>query len=81
MPVDRLVTEFRLLPTLERRVLLGFWLAKAQLRFRGVRILALCQLSNHLHLVVEDLHGEISGFMQLALGHFAKRINKLDRLH
>lgn len=73
-------SEFRLVPTPERRALLGFWLAKAQLRFPGVRILALCQLSNHVHLVVEDLRGEISGFMQLALGHFAKSINKLDRL-
>src|SRR5262245_14539696 len=69
-----------MLPNLERRALLGFWLARAQMRFTGVRVLAVCQLSNHLHLVVEDALGEASGFMQLVLGQFAKRINKIDRL-
>jgi putative transposase len=35
-------------------------------------------MSNHVHLVVHDRLGEMSRFMQYALGHVAKCINKLD---
>ena len=73
-------SEFRFLPTKERNDILGFWLAKAQRKFSGVRIFALINMSNHVHLVCEDRRGEISRFMQYALGHAAKRINKLDRV-
>lgn len=73
-------SEFRFLPNLERKEILGFWLAKAQQKYPGVKILGLCQMSNHVHLVVEDERGEISSFMQYALGHAAKRVNKLDRV-
>jgi hypothetical protein len=37
-------------------------------------------MSNHIHLVLEDKTGDVSAFMQYALGHAAKRINKLDRV-
>lgn len=60
--------------------MLGFWLAKGQRRFPGVELLAVCQMSNHLHLVVHDRVGQISDFMQYVLGHAAKGINRLDRL-
>jgi REP element-mobilizing transposase RayT len=73
-------SEFRFLPEKERNDVLGFWLAKAQKKCPGILLLAICNMSNHIHLTVEDRCGEISRFMQYALGHAAKRINKLDRV-
>lgn len=72
--------EFRLIPDHERRSVLGFWLAKALARSTGVRLIAVCQMSNHLHLVLDDRCGEVSAFMQYFLGHAAKAINKLDHI-
>lgn len=43
-------------------------------------MLAVSQMSNHLHLVVEDQLGEISDFMQYFLGHAAKRLNRVDQV-
>src|SRR5262245_45669215 len=74
-------SEFRLLPTEDRKNILGFWIAKAQKMYPGVLIFGLSQMGNHAHLVVHDQRGGISGFMQYALGQAAKRINQLDRLH
>jgi putative transposase len=73
-------SEFRLLPTTERTSILGFWFAKAQQKFSGIRIHALCALSNHFHLVVRDRDGQLSDFMQYVLGNAARRINYLDRV-
>lgn len=73
-------SEFRLLPTETRTNRLIFALAKAQQRFPGIEILALCQMSNHLHLVVFDTHGQMSAFMQAFLSPFAKTLNKLDKV-
>jgi REP element-mobilizing transposase RayT len=73
-------SEFRFLPTKERTDILGFWLAKAQKKFPGIRVLAVCALSNHAHLVLEDREGQLSAFAQYFLSHAAKRINKLDHV-
>lgn len=72
--------EFRLLPTRERNDVLGFWLAKAQKKFPGVTVHAFCAISNHFHCVARDRTGHLSAFFQYALGHAAKRINRLDRI-
>ncbi len=73
-------SEFRFLPVHERTEALGYWLARAHQRFPGVAVVAVCQMSNHLHLVVHDRVGQISDFMQYFLGHAAKRINRIDEL-
>jgi putative transposase len=70
----------RLVPTNERLDIFTFSLAKAQAKFPGIDVLAVCQMSNHVHLVVRDKTAELSGFMQYFLGHLAKRINRLDQI-
>lgn len=74
-------SEMRLVPTPERVEILGFSLAKAQARHPSVCLVALCQMSNHLHLVLRDGAGELSAFMQYFVGHLARRLNVLDGLH
>lgn len=71
----------RLVPTPERVQLLGFALASAQQLFPGVEILAVCAMSNHLHLVVHDRDAELSDFMQHFLSALAVALNALDGLH
>ena len=71
-------SEYRLRPDHERKELVGHWLARAQRRHPGVRLIAGVQMSNHLHLLVQDRWGELSGFMEYALGHLAKDLNRLD---
>ena len=39
------------------------WLARAQQHFPRLQILALCVLSNHLHLVVRDEDGELAAWV------------------
>lgn len=70
----------RLVPTPERVDIIGFSLAKARIKHPGVQIIAVCQMSNHMHLVLRDRSAEVSGFMQYFLGHLAKRLNRLDGL-
>ena len=70
--------RFRLLPTKERNDVIGFWLAKAQKKFPGLQVLCLAQMSNHAHLVIYDRDGELSRFLQYALGFIAKAINRID---
>jgi REP element-mobilizing transposase RayT len=72
--------EFRFLPNDERRSILGYWLAKAQRRYPGVECLSAVQMSNHIHLCFRDREGQLSAFLQYALGHCAKSINKLDHV-
>jgi len=71
----------RLVPTPERVQLVGFSLAAALAHFPGGQVLAICQMSNHLHLVLRDNNAELSDLMQYFLSHLAKRINRLDRMH
>lgn len=51
------------------------WLARAQLRFPKLRILAVCVLSNHLHLVVRDEGGELAAWTSYFLGQLARAVN------
>ena len=55
------------------------WLARAQLRFPRLRILAICVLSNHLHLVVRDEQGELAAWASYFLGHLARAVNRIRR--
>lgn len=71
----------RLVPKTERVRVLGFSLAQTCHRFPGVNLLAVCQMSNHLHLVLRDGSAQLSSFMQYFLGNLARRMNRIDRLH
>ncbi len=53
------------------------WLARAQLRFPRLRILAICVLSNHLHLVVRDEKGELAAWASYFLSHLARAVNRI----
>lgn len=70
----------RLVPTAERVAVLGFTLAKALARYPSVQLVAMCQMSNHLHLVLRDRAGKLSEVMQMFLSELAKRMNALDGL-
>lgn len=71
-------SEFRLRPDAKRRQIVGFSVAKALGGCPGIRVLALVQMSNHLHLVLQDRSAELSNFMCRLAGPLAKRINRLD---
>jgi REP element-mobilizing transposase RayT len=53
------------------------WLARAQQRFPRLRSLAVCVLSNHLHLVVRDEDGELAAWASYFLGHVARAVNRI----
>jgi hypothetical protein len=53
------------------------WLARAQQRFPGVRLFAVCVMSNHLHLLVLDRHGELAPWTSYFFGNLAKAINRI----
>jgi len=53
------------------------WLARAQQLFPRLRILAVCVLSNHLHLVVRDEEGELAAWASYFLGHLARAVNRI----
>lgn len=53
------------------------WLTRAQQRFPKLRILAVCAMSNHLHLVVHDETGEISEWASYFLGHLSRAVNRI----
>ena len=55
------------------------WLARAQHRFPRLQILAICVLSNHLHLVVRDEKGELASWASYFLGHLARAVNRIRR--
>ncbi len=74
-------SELRLVPTPERVQVVGFTLAQACRRNPGMEVLAVCQMSNHLHLVLRDGDGSLSAFMRYFVGNVARRINRLDGLH
>jgi hypothetical protein len=69
-----------LLPTQERREIIGFWLAKAATRCPGIQLFAIMQMSDHLHLVLRDSASQLSEFMQYFLSHCAKSLNRLDQV-
>lgn len=53
------------------------WLTRAQVRFPDVEILAVCVMSNHLHLVVRDQRGELAAWAHCFFGSLAKAINRI----
>jgi REP element-mobilizing transposase RayT len=53
------------------------WLTRAQHQFPDLRILAVCVLSNHLHLVVHDQKGQLAAWASYLLGNFARAVNRL----
>jgi len=68
---------FLLRPDPKTNETLGWWLARALERHPGVRLAAIANLSNHLHMLVEDRTGDLAPFMQHFLGNAAKAINEL----
>ncbi len=55
------------------------WLTRAQQHFPRLQILAVCVLSNHLHLVVRDQDGELAAWASYFLGHLARAINRIRK--
>jgi REP element-mobilizing transposase RayT len=55
------------------------WLARAQQRFPRLRILAVCVMSNHLHLVVRDEEGELADWASYFLGNLACAVNRIRK--
>ncbi len=55
------------------------WLTRAQHHYPALEILAVCVLSNHLHLVVRDQKGELAAWASYFLGHLAKSINRIRK--
>lgn len=53
------------------------WLTRAQQSFPKLRILAVCVVSNHLHLVVRDEKGELAAWASYFLGHLARAANRI----
>ena len=53
------------------------WLARAQLRFPRLRILAICVMSNHLHLVVRDEEAELAAWAGYFLCNLACAVNRI----
>lgn len=71
-------SEFRFVPTPERVTLVSYFLARALGLFDGIVLYAVVEMSNHIHLVVEDRKGQLSDFMREFEGHLAKSVNRLD---
>ncbi len=70
--------QFRLRPDPERVEAFGRALGRALEVHPAVRLFAAVQMSNHLHLVVEDGAGVLDRFMCQFLGPLAKAVNELD---
>ncbi len=70
--------QFRLRPDPARVEAFGRALGRALEVHSSVRLLAAVQMSNHLHLVVEDTAGVLDRFMCQFLGPLAKAVNELD---
>ena len=69
--------RFFLRPDREFNDALLEWLARAQQHFPLLRMLAVCVLSNHLHLVVRDEDGELAAWASYFLGHLARAVNRI----
>ena len=53
------------------------WLTRAQRQLPELRILALCVMSNHLHLIVHDQKGQLAAWASYFLGNLARAVNRL----
>lgn len=70
--------EFRLRPDEERTQAVGYFVSKALIACPGIRLVAVCQMSNHIHIVLRDDRSELSKFMCRFESPLAKFLNKLD---
>lgn len=70
--------QFRLRPDPDRVEAFGLALGRALEVHPSVRLFAAVQMSNHLHLVVEDGEGVLDRFMCQFLGPLARVVNDLD---
>jgi REP element-mobilizing transposase RayT len=55
------------------------WLARAQKAFPGIRLHAVCVMSNHLHLVVHDQKGELAAWAGYFLSNLARAVNRIRK--
>ncbi len=53
------------------------WLARAQIRYPRLRVLAVCVMSNHLHLVVRDEHGQLGEWAGYFFGNLARSVDRI----
>ena len=53
------------------------WLARAQLVWPGIRLFAVCVMSNHVHLLVQDTDGELAEWASYFLGNLARAVNSI----
>ncbi len=53
------------------------WLTRAQLLYPELRILSVCVMSNHLHMVVHDQVGLLSNWASYFLGNLSRAINRI----
>lgn len=72
--------QYRLRPDIARTHAFGYFLGRALAAHSGVRLFAAVQMSNHLHLVLEDQHGRLDRFMAQLLSPLAKALNAMDEL-
>lgn len=72
--------QFRLRPDQLRAEAVGFQLAAANAHCPGIQIHAVCQMTNHIHLVVTDTQSQLSNFMMRFNGLLARDINALDEV-
>lgn len=70
--------EFRLRPDPKRTELFGFWLARALQACPGIELIAVVQMSNHLHIVLRDKDSSTSRFMCRFLAPLGSNLNQLD---
>ncbi len=72
-----LEARFLLVPSVALNQRVGFCFGRALKRFPGVRAHALYVASNHVHFLVTDQDGSLSGFCGYFLGKLAKEVNDL----
>ena len=53
------------------------WLARSQAKYPDVHLLALCVMSNHLHVLLRDLKGQLAGWAGYFFGNLARSVNDI----
>jgi len=71
--------RFFLRPDRELNAAVLEWLARAQDAFPGLRLHAICVMSNHLHLLVHDQKGELAAWASFFLGNLARAVNRIRK--
>ena len=59
---------------------LGFQLAAANAHCSGIRLHAVCQMTNHIHIVLTDTQSQLSDFLMRFNGLLARDINAIDKV-